>query len=117
MVNNNHIKVLKGCRLILKFTNLYNKNGVCIGSIKIPNFLCFCLIMLPVILLFVVQTWYCFDENFNLNSTSNTLAMVIAGVQMALVYISLSIKSDFISKTVNYLQNIVKKSNLHSHWH
>lgn len=111
MQNINRIEVLGGCRLPLKLTNLYNKNGVHIGSLKIPNFFIFIFISLPAIYTAPLQIWYCFDEGFNLRTTSNTLLSIIALIQTGLVYFWLTVKSELMIETIDHLQNIVNKSN------
>lgn len=104
------IKVLSDLRLVLKLTNLYNKNGVFIGSIKIPDFLVFCLICLPTAYLVALLVWAVVEENFNLTLISTSLAAAIAHIQIAVAFISLCMKNKLIMSTVDHLQDVVEKS-------
>lgn len=110
MENIKRLEVLGGCKLPLKLTNLYNKNGVHIGALKIPKFLIFILISLPTIYIAPLQIWYCFDERFNLKATSNTLLSIVALIHMGFVYLWLTMKSELIVETIDHLQDVVNKS-------
>lgn len=104
------IKVLSDLRLILKLTNLYNKNGVHIGSYKIPDFFVFCLICLPSLYVAALLIWSVIEENFNLTLISMSLAAAIGHIQIAVAYMSLCMKSELIAITVDHLQDVVEKS-------
>lgn len=111
MMNIKQFDVLNGCRTILKFTNLYNTNGFYIGAYRIPDFLVYSLLVLPMICEVILEIWFCFDENFNLETTSNTMQMAIGATQMASVYISLASKTDSIVEIIDHLQKVVTESN------
>lgn len=104
------IKVLGDLRLVLKLTNLYNKNGVFISSIKIPDFFVFCLICLPTTYLATLLIWAVVEENFNLTLISTSLAAAIAHIQIGVAFISLCIKNKLTISTVDHLQDVVEKS-------
>lgn len=112
MQNPNKFRVLDGCRLALKLSNLYNQNGVYIRTFKIPNVVISTLILLPTMYYIAsLEFWFCIDERFNMKSISSTLCNMIAIIQMAFVYFSLAMKSDLIIETMNHLQDVVDKSN------
>lgn len=112
----NRIEVLSGLRFILKYTNLYNKNGAHFkynksgDSIKVPDFLLFCLILLPTSYMVSLFVWFVIDEDFKLTVILNSLALVIANIQMAISFVSMAMKTDLIIATVNRLQEVVEKS-------
>lgn len=108
----NKVEVLSGLRLILKLTNLYNKHGVYIGSVKIPNILVFFLVMLPVIWHAFLLLWAVVDEKFDLKLISNSLAVTIGNIQTTLAYVSLAMETDLVISTVDHLQEVVEKSEL-----
>lgn len=112
MKNIHKFEILDGCRLPLKFTNLYNKTDVYIKAVKIPNFLIYIFILLPMIYIISLQIWFCIDERFNLASMSNTLCYGIGFTQMTLVYVSLVMRFDSIKETTDHLQDVVDKSNV-----
>lgn len=110
------IEVLSELKWILKLTNLYSKNGVCIeynrngDLIKVPDFIVFCLILLPIFYLALLSIWTIIDEKFELKLISTTLACVIATTQVATAYISLAMKTNSIVSTIDNLQEVVEKS-------
>lgn len=104
------IEVLSGLRLLLKLTNLYNKNGVYIGSVHIRDFYVFSMISLPPIFYTLLIIWDVIEEEFDLQSTSNSLATVIAVLQVTIAYISLAMKTDSMKSTVDDLQELVDQS-------
>lgn len=116
MVNEKEIEVLSGLRILLKLSNLYNKNGVYFkynkngDSVKIPDFFLFCLILLPTLYTASLFLWFVIDEKFNLTITSNSLVLAIANIQMAISFISMAMKSDLVRTTVDHLQEAVERS-------
>lgn len=116
MLESRKIEVLGGLRLLLKWTNLYNKNGVCIkyskngDSVKIPDSIAFCSISLPTIYYASLLIWAVIDTRFDFNSISTGLATAIAVLQSTLAYISLAMKTDSIVSIVEHLQRVVVKS-------
>lgn len=108
--NPNQFEVFSGCRLILKLTCLFNKNDLYIGCLKIPSILIYCCILLPTFYSAMMEIWFCFDEKFDFDTTSITIAMAIGYVQMMLVYISLVIKTDLIVESIDHLKDVVEKS-------
>lgn len=112
MSNVEQFQVLSDCRLVLKLTNLYNKTGIYFVSFKIPSFLISCIILLPLVFLLLSNVWFCYDEKFNLESTSTSFAVMLGLLQTILNYVSLLMKKDLIVITVDYLQKIVATSNL-----
>lgn len=116
MPTKGQIKVFSGIRLLLKLTNLYNKNGVRIkynkmgDSVKIPDYLLFCLILLPTLYYVSLLIWVVIEEKFNLKLISYSLATVICTLQVILAYISLAIKTDLVILTIDHLQEAVQKS-------
>lgn len=116
MSKNKEIEVLSGLRLIFKLGNLYNKNGVSIKynkkSIKIPDFLVFCVILLPVPYYVTLMNWIVIREKFNLKLVSTNVANTIGILQVTIAYISLVMKTDSIMSTVDHLQEVVEKSKI-----
>lgn len=96
MFRSEKLQVLSGLRLLLKFTNLYNKNGVCIRSARIPNFFVFCMVLMPAFLFVLLLMWISVEEKF--------------GFQYIIAYISLAMRTDLIVSTVDQLQEHVEKS-------
>lgn len=107
---NQPIEVLSKCRFILKWTHLYNPNGVRIGSTKIPDLLVFSLLALQFTETGALYLWHCFDDNFNKESVSGTLPYVIGTTQMTLVYLSLAMRNRIIVQAIDNLQEAVTKS-------
>lgn len=110
------IEILTGLRLILKITNLYNKNGLYIkynkngDSVKIPNFVVFCLIFLQSFYMLTLLIWGVIEKKFDLELISISLAVAIGLIYTAISYISLALKTDSIISTVDHLQEVVEKS-------
>lgn len=111
MQNINKFTVLDGCRLALKYTNLYNKKDLQIFGRRIPNFLIHTFILIPMIYTNFLQMWFCIDEKFNLKSISSTLGNLMSLTHMSLIYVSLAVKSNLIIETLDNLQDLVDKSN------
>lgn len=116
MSNEKKIEVLSSLLVILKLTNLYNKNGVSFkfnrisDSVKIPNFCLFCLISLPTLYLSSLFVWIIFEEKFDLKLISTSVAVLIGTSQITIAYISLAMKTDLVVSTVDHLQEVVGKS-------
>lgn len=104
------IEVLSKCRFILKWTHLYNPNGVRIGSTKTPDLLIACLLVLQFVETAVMYLLYCIDEGFSIESVSGTLPYVIGTSQISLVYMSLAMKNRLIVQAIDGLQAAVTKS-------
>lgn len=113
MWTNNRIEVLSSLRVLLKLMNLYNKNGVHIGSVKIPDLLVFCLVAFPTFHLWSLYVWIVIEENFDLNIVSFSLDGVIGQSQITLSFILLAINTDLIASTIDDLQEFVAKSRYH----
>lgn len=110
MCTNNKIEVLSRLRLLLKLTNLCNRNGVHIGSVKIPDFFVFSLISSSLFYISLLLFWIAIEKNLNLKLVSINVAATIGFTQMAITYISLAAKSNLIVSTVDYLQKVVERS-------
>lgn len=110
MWTNSKIEVLSSLRLLFKILNLYNKDSIYIGSVKIPDFFVFCLIALPTFHLCSLCLWIAIEKNFDLKLTSASLAGSIAHLQITSSYISLAMKTDLIVSTIDYLQDAVVRS-------
>lgn len=104
------IKVLSKCRFIFKWTNLYNPNGVHIGSTKIPDTLLTLLMSLQTTETGLLYLLYCYDNEFDSDSISGTFPYVIGTTQMTLVYISLALRNRVIVETIHDLQAAVTRS-------
>lgn len=116
MLKNKKFEVFGGLRLLLKWTNLYNKNDVYMkynkmgGSIKIPDLIVFCLISFPTFYYASLMIWAAADKKFDLNVISTSLAAAIGIYQTSINYILFAIKTDALITVVDYLQEIVEKS-------
>lgn len=116
MLKSNKVEVLSALRLTLKFTNLFNRNGVHIkynksgGSIKISDIFIFFLILLPPSYFVSLLMWAAFDQNFELKLISGGLCAAICSLQAAVPYISLAMKTDSMITTIDHLQKVVAKS-------
>lgn len=116
MLEANKIDVLSGLRFILKCTNIYNKNGVHIkynkngDSIKIPDFLVFCVILFPTIYYNSLLFWAAIDAEFDFKAISTSLAGFVAGLHVASAYFSLTMTTDTLVSTFDRLQEYVEKS-------
>lgn len=88
MAEKKKFDVLSGLRLLFKFTNLYNKGGVLFkynkygDSVKIPNFLVFCLIVSPSFYSASLYFWVFVESKFNLELTSVSVAWGIGASQV-----------------------------------
>lgn len=103
-------QVLADNRLIFKILNIYNKNGVRIGTYKVPNKVFQILSLLPTIIGCIGMIQYCFDSSLNFGQVSSSMAVLLGTVQIATIFLTLAIKKDTIIKTVNKLQEVVDKS-------
>lgn len=110
MWTKNQIEVLSSLRGFLKITNLYNKNGVYIGSVKIPDFLIFCLFSLHTLNFGILCIWGILEQEFNLKLISFHLGGAIGFPEITIIYIYLVQKTDLIVSTVDHFQEIVEKS-------
>lgn len=108
--SNQSIQVLSRCRPILKWLNLYNPNGVRIGSIKIPDWLATLTIISFIFDSIILYLLFCFDNEFNLDVVSGTFPYVIGSSQITLVYLSLAMRKNVIVEAVDCLQVAVTKS-------
>lgn len=103
--------VLNSSRLLLKYLNLYNKNNVHIGHVRVPDIFIFSLISLPTFYFIALIIWFCIDENFNLNAISISLAAAVGFIQITFVYIWLAVKKNLIISTIHHLQDVVENRN------
>lgn len=104
------VEVLSGIRLILKLTNLYNKNGVYIGSIKIPDFIISAMISLLSSYMTLLYFWAAVEEHFDMEIISGSLACTLGMLQTTIAYISLATKTYLVISTIDHLQEVVEKS-------
>lgn len=110
MSTNDKIEVLSSSRLLLRLMSLYNKIGVCIGSVKIPDFFVYCVLSLPTFTLALLNVWIALEENFELKMISTSLSGVIGSLRWLITYILLAMKADSIVSTIDSLQEVVEKS-------
>lgn len=103
--------VLNSFRLLLKYLNLYNKDSVHIGNVRVPDIFIFCLISLPTFYFITLIIWFCIDEHFNMNEISISLAAAVGFLQITLVYIWLTAKKDLLISTIDHLQDFVENRN------
>lgn len=109
MTKTQPIEVLSGLRFLLKWTNLYNKNGLHFYSVKLPDTLVYCLVPIPSFYLSLLFVWPVIEGKFNLKLLSSSLAFAIGNLQLAFAYISLASKTASIASTLDQLQEIVQK--------
>lgn len=104
------VEVLSDLRYILKLTNLYNKYGVYIGSVRIPDSVIFFMISLPSSYMCLLFFWAAVEEHFDMEKISGSLACTIGMLQPTIAYISLAVKTDLVISTIDHLQQVVEKS-------
>ena len=112
MVNDKKpIRVLSTSRYILKLSNLYNKDGIFIGTYKIPNFVCPVVMVIIKVTYASLELWLCIDESFDLSLVSPALVYCCSTIQSLLIYTSLFLQRDLVMSTIDNLQNTVTRSN------
>lgn len=121
MLKESEIEILSELRWILKLTNLYNENGVYFkysrngDSVKIPDFIVFCLVAFPTFYLGSLAMWLVIEEKFNLKLISCSLSGAIALFLATLNYISLATKTDSVLLIINHMQEVVERSKYPNH--
>lgn len=110
MLKGNQFEVLGAIRMLLKLTNLYNKNNIYLGSIPIPDFPIFVLISIPSFYFAMLLIWRCIDVEFDIELMSISFSDFFGFSQMTVVYISLAVKKYMIITTVDHLQELVQES-------
>lgn len=116
MLRKKQIQVLCDLRLILKFTNLYNKNGFYLkyskrfDPIKIPNCSWLCLFLLSNVWTISLFIWFAIEKKFDLKVISISLATAIGVTQTIISHIFLARKTDLIISTIDHLQEFMEKS-------
>lgn len=102
--------ILKECRNLLKIVNLTNKNGLYLDRYAIPNWLFYFLYFLSLNLVFMLNIWFCFDNNFDLTAIIWPLTLMAAYIQMESILFCLVLKKDLLNEMLNRLQLLINQS-------
>lgn len=104
------IEILVTCQSLLKFLNLCNRNGVFFRDVKIPNFILYCVYLLPMIYEIVMVLWFALETDMEMQRKSNVMCVVVANLQVLLTYISMIKSNKITMDTIDHMQEIVNKS-------
>lgn len=104
------IQVLSACRQLIKMLTAFNKkNDWCVLSFDILLTFIIYIGLFVSCLITISVTWFCFDHAFDLVRTSLAMTMGMSGIVSLLCLIFLIKNENFISETIDFLQNIVEK--------
>lgn len=108
--NNGLREVFAKSRSHLKLLNLYTKNGIYIGKVRLPNLVLFALIAAPLTLELILLVWHCVDNKCDLKTGTTTISYIIIALQMLLVYLSLSVQHEIITEAIDDTEKFVMES-------
>lgn len=87
MWTNDEIEDLSSLRLLLKFMNLYNENGVYIRSVRIADFIVFFVVSLSTLHMAVLAFGFSSREKFDLKFVSASLPAAFGFTQITMISI------------------------------
>lgn len=108
------IKVLSECRKLLKLMNLCVKPEMRLCSFKIPHFVIFIVLSIPLCYSVAMHTWAAFEIGKNLKKVATVLLTIAGTLQMQMNYFCLQIKNQHIIHAVDRIQDVVDRSKLFS---
>lgn len=112
-----HVEVLVTCRFLLKFLHLCNKNRIKINLfrarvIEIPNFIIFGGFAAPIAYELAMLVWACFSDDVILEKRPSLMCVILSNLQAFLTYTSMVRTNRFTIETIEYIQEVVDKSEL-----
>lgn len=109
------IKILSECRKLLKLMNLCVKPEMRLCSFKIPHFVIFIALSIPLCYSVVMHTWAAFEIGKDLKKVATVLLTIAGTLQMQLNYFCLQFKNQHIIHAVDRIQDVVDRSKLFLH--
>lgn len=114
---NRNVVVLVTCRFLLKFLHLCDKNRVRIrispsNEIEIPNFIIFGGFAAPMAYELGMLMWACLAEDVIIEKRPSLMCVILSNLQAFLTYTSMVKTNRFTIETIEYIQEVVVKSEL-----
>lgn len=115
--SNKNVEVLVMCRFLLKFLHLCDKNRVRIKilpskEIEIPNFIIFGGFAAPMAYELGMLMWACLAEDVIIEKRPSLMCVILSNLQAFLTYTSMVKTNRFTIETIEYIQEVVDKSEL-----
>lgn len=103
------MEVLKSCKRISFFANLFNKNGIQVFGYRIPNWFIDSILLLPMTVCSIQMIVYCCLFGTSLKSISSAVYLCLGISSIALMHICWAIENDLSISTVDHLQRTVEQ--------
>lgn len=111
------VEVLVTCRFLLKFLHLCDKDRVRINFfnvkiIEVPNFITFGGFAAPIAYELVMLVWACFSDDVIVEKRPSLMCVILSNLQAFLTYTSMVKTNRFTIETIQFIQEVVDKSEL-----
>lgn len=111
------VEVLVTCRFLLKFLHLCNKNRIHLSlfnsrSIEIPNLLIYGGFAAPIVYELTMLMWALLSDDVIVDRRPSLMCVILSNLQAFLTYTSMVKTNRFTIETIEYIQEVVDKSEL-----
>lgn len=106
------IKVLSECRSLLRLMNLCHKPEIRICCVKVPHFVAFIVLSMPLCYSVAMHTWEAFEIGMDLKKVATILLTIAGTAQMQLIYFCLQFKNQNVIHAVDRIQEVVDRSKI-----